>query len=186
MSLIVRFYVYVCTSTEWCMCVCVCFCAPVSTPHAQLQHSNGGGRRALPQLHLQAEGHHLTCAERGHQGNWIQRHHPLRPCTAAGNLFCILIGKSRPVSILSFWVSDESGRQTEQSCLKKNLSQKARKHQSWRMQSRPKAEPKRPEKNKLWKFRTTNHKNGTSLKNCWKIQFVDFPFYFHFYKFLHP
>lgn len=30
--------------------------------------------------------------------------------------FCILIGKSRPVSILSFWVCDESGWQTALCC----------------------------------------------------------------------
>lgn len=43
---------------------------PVSTPYAQLQHTNGGGGRAMSQLNLQTEGHHVTCAQWGHQGKW--------------------------------------------------------------------------------------------------------------------
>lgn len=51
-SVIVRAYVDV-----------FCVCPLVSASHAQLQHTNGGGGRAVPQLHLQTEGHHLTRAQ---------------------------------------------------------------------------------------------------------------------------
>lgn len=57
---------------DWYVCFLFFFCVrpPESTSYAQLQHTNGGGGRAVSQLHLQTEGHHLTCTQWGDQGKW--------------------------------------------------------------------------------------------------------------------
>lgn len=64
-SVIVRAYVDVfCVDGLIGVGVCVFCVRPlVSASHAQLQHTNGGGGGAVPQLHLQTEGHHLTRAQ---------------------------------------------------------------------------------------------------------------------------
>lgn len=80
--------------THWRMCS-LRVLPPESACYAQLQHTNGGGRRPLSQLHLQTQRHHLACTQWGHQGKGQQQHIHVHPNTSNELILSLINNKKK-------------------------------------------------------------------------------------------